>query len=50
VSYLAIDLGATSGRAMLGTLTGNALHIQEVHRFPNMPVRTGGRIHWDVLR
>jgi rhamnulokinase len=50
VSYLAIDLGATSGRAMLGTLTGNALHIQEVHRFPNTPVRTGGRIHWDVLR
>jgi rhamnulokinase len=50
VSYLAIDLGATSGRAMLGTVTGQGLEIREVHRFPNTPVRTGGRIHWDTLR
>jgi rhamnulokinase len=50
VSYLAIDLGATSGRAMLGTLRGGSLDIREVHRFPNTPVRTGGRIHWDILR
>lgn len=50
MSHLAIDLGATSGRAMLGTLRGDELEIREVHRFPNLPVRIGGRIHWDVLR
>ncbi len=50
MSYLAIDLGATSGRAMLGTLRDGSLEIREVHRFPNTPVRNGGRIHWDVLR
>ena len=50
MSYLAIDLGATSGRAMLGMLRGGALQIREVHRFPNPPVRIGERIHWDVLR
>lgn len=50
VSYLAIDLGATSGRAMLGSLRDGVLQIEEVHRFPNTPVRNGGRIHWDILR
>ncbi len=49
MSYLAIDLGATSGRAMLGTLRGGALEIREIHRFPNTPARIGNRIHWDVL-
>jgi rhamnulokinase len=50
VSHLAIDLGATSGRAMLGTLRDGALEIREVHRFPNVPARIGNRIHWDILR
>jgi rhamnulokinase len=50
MSYLAIDLGATSGRAMLGTLRDGVLQIEEVHRFPNTPVRNGGHIHWDILR
>lgn len=50
MSYLAIDLGATSGRAMLGTLDGGGLAIREVHRFANTPVRNGGRIHWDILQ
>lgn len=50
MSYLAIDLGATSGRAMLGTLRGDALEIREIHRFPNTPARIGNRIHWDLLR
>ncbi len=49
MSHLAIDLGATSGRAMLGTLRDGALEIREVHRFPNTPGRIGNRIHWDVL-
>ena len=34
-TYLAFDLGATSGRAILGTLGGGRLRIEELHRFPN---------------
>lgn len=50
MSHLAIDLGATSGRAMLGTLRDGELEIREVHRFPNTPARLGSRTHWDILR
>ena len=49
-SYVAFDLGAESGRAMLGTLTGDRLEVQEVHRFANIPVRVISGLHWDVLR
>jgi rhamnulokinase len=48
--YLAIDLGAESGRAMLGTYDGARLEIEEVHRFANGPVRLPDGLHWDVLR
>ncbi len=48
--YLALDLGAESGRAMLGTLTDGALSIEELHRFPNTPVRVLGSLYWDALR
>ena len=48
--YLAIDLGAESGRAMLGTSQGGALALTEICRFPNEPVRDGTGLHWDVLR
>lgn len=48
--YLAIDLGAESGRAMLATLDGGRLALDEVHRFPNGPVRLPDGLHWDVLR
>lgn len=48
--YLAIDLGAESGRAMLGQLDGGRLALSELHRFPNTPVRLPGGLHWDVLR
>ena len=37
--FLAIDLGAESGRAMLGTLANGKLALEELHRFPNTPVR-----------
>jgi rhamnulokinase len=47
--FLAIDLGAESGRAMLGRIDEH-LTLNEVHRFPNGPVRVGEHIHWDVLR
>ena len=48
-SFLAIDLGAESGRAMLGRI-GERLTLDEVHRFWNGPVRVGSHIYWDILR
>lgn len=50
VSTLALDLGAESGRAMLGRFDGQRLHLTEIHRFPNGPVRLPDGLHWDVLR
>ncbi len=47
--YLAIDLGAESGRGVVGTLSGGRLELHEVHRFPNIPVRLLDGLHWDVL-
>jgi rhamnulokinase len=48
--YLAFDLGAESGRAVLGTLDGGHLSIAELHRFSNEPVRAAETLHWDALR
>src|SRR3954451_9472038 len=48
--YLALDLGAESGRAVLGSFDGHTLGIEEMDRFANEPVRTSGELHWDVLR
>lgn len=48
--FLALDLGAESGRAMLGTLEGGRLDLEELHRFPNIPVRVMGALYWDALR
>ena len=46
----AIDLGAESGRVLVGTFDGGRLAIEDVHRFPNTPVSVAGTLHWDVLR
>ncbi|HEX3746304.1 MAG TPA: rhamnulokinase family protein [Bryobacteraceae bacterium] len=48
--YLAIDLGAESGRAMLADLSGHQLKLQEVHRFPNCTVNLPTGLYWDTLR
>ena len=48
--FLAIDLGASSGRAMLGILNDNKLALEEIHRFSNDPVEIHGSLHWDILR
>jgi rhamnulokinase len=48
--YLAIDLGAESGRAMLADLSGHLLKLQEVHRFPNCAVNLPTGLYWDTLR
>lgn len=50
MKYLAFDLGADSGRAMLGTISSNGLQLEEVHRFSNVPVSIRGTLYWDVLR
>ena len=47
--FLAFDLGAESGRAVVGTLEGGVLSLEEIHRFPNEPVEVCGTLHWDVL-
>ncbi len=49
-SYLAFDLGAESGRAVIGHLEDDHLHLEEVHRFANGPVQVLDSLHWDVLR
>lgn len=48
--YIACDLGAESGRVMLGTLDAGKLSLEEVHRFPSAVVRVFGSLRWDVLR
>src|SRR5215831_957933 len=47
-SYLAIDLGASSGRAVLGTLDGSAMRMQEIHRFPTPMIERAGHLYWDI--
>ena len=54
LNFLAFDLGAESGRAMLGRLADGRLNLSEVHRFANGPVRVPDKaghvsLHWDVL-
>ena len=47
---LAIDLGASSGRGIVGAFDGQKLSLKENHRFSNDPVILGGRMYWDILR
>lgn len=48
--YLAIDLGAESGRVMLGSLSDGRLTLEELHRFPNTPIRGSNSLCWDMTR
>ena len=47
---LAFDFGASSGRAILGTLEDGKIHMEEVDRFSNDPVIIGKTMYWDTLR
>ncbi|NLG38023.1 MAG: rhamnulokinase [Clostridiales bacterium] len=47
-NYLAFDLGASSGRAILGTLNDGKLSLRELHRFENVPVKIGAHLYWDT--
>ncbi len=49
-NFVAIDLGAESGRAIVGKFDGAHFSLDVAHRFPNRPVRVAGHLHWDVLR
>ena len=49
-NYLAVDLGAESGRTIVGCLDDGQLTLTETHRFSNGPVRLPDGLHWDVLR
>ncbi len=46
---VAVDLGATSGRVMVGEVAPGRLELEEVHRFANGPVRAEGTLYWDIL-
>lgn len=46
--FIGIDLGAESGRVMLGSLADGRLTLEEVHRFANLPLRNAGSWHWDL--
>ena len=48
--YLAVDLGAESGRVVAGLFDGQRVQLDELHRFPNGAVNLGGSLRWDVLR
>lgn len=49
-SVLAVDLGASSGRAIIGLFDGHKISIKEVHRFPNDPVLLNDTLYWDFHR
>lgn len=46
--FFAVDLGATSGRTILGTFTSNGLEMEEVNRFPNHLIEAGRHFYWDI--
>ena len=48
-NFLAVDLGASSGRVLLGTLTGERFELRELHRFANGPVRVRTSLYWNPL-
>ena len=47
-AYLAFDLGASSGRAVLGRLDGAVMRMEEVHRFPTPIIEEGEHLFWDI--
>ena len=47
--YAAVDLGAETGRVVVGAVDDDGIELREVHRFPNRPVRLPDGLHWNVL-
>jgi rhamnulokinase len=48
-AFAAVDLGASSGRVMVGRAGPGVLELETAARFANDPVRIGGTLHWDIL-
>lgn len=48
-AFAAVDLGASSGRVMVGRVGADSLELTEAHRFPNRPVRVPEGLRWDIL-
>jgi rhamnulokinase len=48
-AYLAVDIGASSGRHVLGLFDGGRLRLEEVYRFENGGIEAAGRLQWDLL-
>ena len=48
MNFFAVDLGATSGRTILGTVSGGKIELTELTRFPNHIIETGGHFYWDI--
>ena len=48
--YLAFDLGASSGRGIIGTIDGGKINLKEIHRFENKQIQYLGHYYWDILR
>jgi rhamnulokinase len=49
-NYIAVDLGAESGRVMLGRIADGRLNLEQVHRFGNGPVQEQGTLRWDFRK
>lgn len=49
MNFFAVDLGATSGRTILGNIADGKLSLRELTRFPNNIIQTGGHFFWDVF-
>src|SRR5579884_3905341 len=48
-TFAAADLGAESGRIILGHLDDGSLELEEIHRFPNTPVSLPHGVHWNLV-
>ncbi|MDH6358568.1 rhamnulokinase family protein [Parabacteroides sp. PF5-9] len=49
-NFLAFDIGATSGRAIIGTLTGSTFEMHEIHRFENSIMELHGKYYWNIYQ
>ena len=47
-NFFAVDLGATSGRTILGSIEDGKLKQRELTRFPNKMIQMGGHLYWDI--
>ena len=46
--FFAVDLGATSGRTIIGSIDKGQFHLEEITRFPNNLIEQGGHFYWDI--